>query len=253
MCELRFANSVLLAASLVATAVSAQSVAVVRDLGGTVTVSVTDAPNALEHAIHEVSRSCRCVISYEGPEWSYAGDVRVEPDGRGRTVTSTRKGSLNVGVTGTLPLTREVATDIIHRLVAENERNGTSARFEVVQGRTIEVRAVRFRDRSGVERPPDLVLDTPITLAEDRLDASRWLQRIAGELSRMSGKRVSGVYPPGGPRFADLIPLQADGEPARQVLDRMLAQLPRPAGWSAMYVPSINSHSLALRFQTIHE
>lgn len=232
---------------------SAQGVARFSAHDGVVTVQVDDAPNALDHAIHEVSRACRCVISYEGPEWSYAGDLEQGPNGRGGTVARIRTSSLSVSVSGTVPLNRETAADILRRLIAENERNGFSGRFQLIEGRTLEVRAIRFRARDGVERPANLILDTPISLTRDNLDVSRWLQRIAAELARETGTSVSGIYPPGGPRFLVPIAFEADHEPARQVLDRLLSHLPRPAGWIAAYVPSINSYSLALRFQGVHE
>lgn len=232
---------------------SAQGVARLSARDGMVIVQVDDAPNALDHAIHEVSRACRCVISYEGPEWSYPGDLQQEPNGGGGAISRMRSSSLRVSVSGALPLTRETAADIVRRLIAGNEQNGFSGRFQLIEGRTLEVRATRFRARDGGERQTDLILDAPISLPRDALDLSSWLQRIAAVLTRETGKSVSGIYPPGGPRFLEPITLEADNEPARQVLDRLLLHVPRPAGWVAAHVPSIRGYSLALRFQRIDE
>lgn len=230
-----------------------QRFAEVRVVGGVVEVRADEVPNALSHAIAELRSVCRCVITYEGPEWAFAGDLRQDRDGQGRVVTSTRKGSVYASVPGRLPLSRQTATELLRRLVTADEREGGSARYLVIEGRTIEVRAVRFKDAAGIEVDAGLLLDTPISLSRDRLEAAGWVARIGFELQRRSGRKVFAGFATVPPRPSDPIVLEADNEPAREVLDRLLSQLPYPAGWSVTYTPSMKAHSLFILHQRVQE
>lgn len=253
MDTLRVAGVAAVAASVFMAGLRAQDRERVTTHDGVVRVEIEEISNALSSALYEVSGVCRCVISYEDPEWSFSGDLAQQPDGRGGSLWIARKSRLDVSVPTSLPLTRESAADLVERLIVEDARNGGSARFEVFQGRTLEVRPTRVKDRDGVEREATLLLDTPISLRRGQIDASNWLRRIAGEISRATGKDVSGIWAPGGPYYRDLITLEAEHEPARVVLDRLLAQLPRPAGWAVEFIPSMNRFSLAVRVQRIVE
>jgi hypothetical protein len=191
------------------------------------------------------------VISYEGPEWTFAGDVRQEPDGRGGTITNAQRRTLHARVPGTLPLTRETATGIVTELVAEDQRDGSSARSQVIQGRTLEIRAARVKNKAGVEVDADLLLDTPISISRETMDVPTWISRIGFELQRRTGKQVlAGVS--AGARFSrQPVTLDANDEPARLVLERLVSSLSEPAGWNVMYIPAIKTHSLTVVFQRV--
>ncbi len=101
-----------------------------------VTVEVDAIRLAMSNATFELSQVCDCVISYESPEWAYAGNLRRQPEVRDGVVRSTATSRLRVSVSGTLPLTRETAADLLQRLIDEDARSGSSARYQLVEGRT---------------------------------------------------------------------------------------------------------------------
>jgi hypothetical protein len=245
------ACTALVAASSTQPVVLAQGFAHVSAIGDVIDVRADSVENALNHAIHELRQVCRCVISYEGPEWTYSGDVQQKSDGRGGTITNTRKRTLHASVPGTLPLTRETATDIVLQLIAEDERGSSSARYQVTQGRALEIRAVRVKNQAGVEVDADLLLDTPISIARGTLDVATWISRIGFELQRRTGKQVLAGVSAGAPFSREPIALDANDEPARIVLERLLSSLHYPAGWNIMYIPAIKTHSLTIVFQRV--
>lgn len=241
----------LVAASPTEPLVLAQRFAQIRAIGDVIEVRADNVENALNHAIHELRQVCRCVISYEGPEWTYSADVRHEPDGRGGTIANAQRRTLHASVPGTLPLTRETATGIVTELVAQDERDGSSARYQVIQGRTLEVRAVRVKNRAGVDVDAELLLDTPISIARDTLDVATWISRIGFQLQRRTAKQVLAGVSAGAPFSRQPVTLEANDEPARTVLERLLSSLQHPAGWNSMYIPAIRTYSLTVVFQRV--
>ncbi|HQZ38341.1 MAG TPA: hypothetical protein PLH72_04845 [Vicinamibacterales bacterium] len=218
---------------------------------GRLSVEVDDEVNALDHAIAALIRVCKCAISYEEPEWSYSGDLGEMPDSRGRAVVVAKRSSLSASISVNVPVDRQETVELLGRLLEANEQNGSSARFDIIQGRTIEVRPGRVKNAQGDEVATTLLLDTPISLQRGSEIPAVWLQRVAQALRRETGKDVMAAFQPGSPVMSQAITLEADGESARTVLDRMLGAMPRQGAWAVNYIPSMKRYSLVIRVPVV--
>jgi hypothetical protein len=216
---------------------------------GVLTVRVDAEVNSLDHAIASLQRVCRCAISYEDPEWSFSGDFHVDVLASGRTTQSLKTGPLVASRPVGAAFDREDVVAVIEELIAMQGRNGNSARYQVVDGRSIEVRPVLVKNRDGREEVPELLLDRAIVLERDTASPRVWLQRIATSLQRLSGVKTIGVFHPDQELDSMKVTLAADQEPARQVIDRLLASLPRQGSWAVNYLPGTRLYSVALSFR----
>lgn len=215
---------------------------------GVLTLSVTDELNPLASAIEQLQRVCLCAISLEEPEWQHAEDVQGRFDAQAkRTIRTGPRASVALSRSVASPMSRQDVAAVLRDLVGQIEQQ-TSARFAVVEGRTLGVVVKSVRKANGVVAPAESVLDSRITLIRDRRPLSDWLSRIGYELRRVSQRPVYSVYPPGGQLRDYMVVLAADNEPARDVLERLLSDLPREAAWRWSYSPATDRFTLGLRF-----
>lgn len=120
--------------------------------------------------------------------------------------------------------------------------------FEVVQGATPQVVPRHVKDVDGVVREYRSVLDSTVTLAPEKRRIDEWLQHIAGVLRARSGRDVVAVHPPSTALRRELIELSAADEPARSVLERLLAAAPIEAAWRMSYIPYSSTFVLSVRY-----
>lgn len=216
---------------------------------GVLTVRVESDVNGLDHAVAHLQKLCACAISYEDPQWAYPGDLSIDVLANGRTTAHLRTGPLMASRPVGAALDREDVVAILEDLIANQARNGNSARYQVVEQRSIEVRPVLVKNRLGNEEVPVLLLDLPIVLERDTASPSVWLQRIVATLGRLSGVKTTGVFHFDQALDSVMVTLAADQEPARQVIDRLLESLPRHGSWAVNYLPGLRLYSVALSFR----
>lgn len=229
--------------------VSAQDARMEVDLrAGVLTVDIDQAPRALEYAIYRLRRICECPISFEEPELTYPGDFDEKVLNDGRTMRTPKKTSLSLSRSVSVPLARDEVASILNELIALDAAENPGQRFQVIERRVLEVRPLSARDADGHERPASSLLDTPISLERDTANPGVWLYRIAAALQLTVNRSVMGTYAPNAPLINRMVTLEANGEPARDVLDRMLSQLPRQGYWTFSYTPELDQFHVGVRY-----
>jgi hypothetical protein len=87
-----------------------------------------------------------------------------------------------------------------------------------------------------------------ISMPRDTTTPDVWLGRIAVAVRLSTRRSVNGVYPPNAPLLDRKVTLEANAEPARDVLDRLLAALPRQGAWTVSYVPASERFFIGIRY-----
>lgn len=218
----------------------------VRD--GVLTIEVQDEPRALGHAIYELRRLCECAIAFEEPESKDPGDWDEVESRTGRVMKVPRKGSLSLSRAVSLPLTRDDTASILRELIDLDAKRDPSRPFQLVDGRVLQVRPLLARGADGIPAPAVSLLDTPISLERDAAGPHVWLQRIAFALRLAAKRSVHSIYPPNAPLTDITVVLDARDEPARDVLDRLLSELPRQGAWNLEYAPDSDQFFVGIHY-----
>jgi hypothetical protein len=224
---------------------------------GQTALSITD-PRPMAKAAELLGLKFGVPIDYEDPEYSYAGDVVDVTIAIARTAPSTQRtliprgGSLEVALAASSDVGAVLQTVLQHHNGTDNPgkfqlRQG-NGRFEIVPT------AVKRQDgRLGGEQP---VLDVAITVPEQQWSGSELVGFICQALSQATGKTVVVGMVPTNLLNQTAVTLQADGEPARDVLLRAFAglQYQQPVStnvpqlsWQLFYGPDVKTYALNIR------
>jgi len=221
-------------------------VAKVRD--GVFTLSMRQQWHHLAEALDAIGRQCGCAIAFEEPDWQFTGDLESVSDHRtGRPLPVAARASIDLTRAVATPMSREDVVAIVGQLIEQFMAQGRSGRFELVHGRTLQVVPRYAKTADGAERTFVSLLDRPITLVRERRSLAVWLQLIARELRNQSGRNVTSVVPAGRTQNTDLVELSAEAEPARAVLERLLASRQVETAWRFSYIPYSKTHVLSIR------
>ena len=230
----------------------ADQLALATLIDGRLTVRSGGEINSLDHAVAQLRKVCNCAIALEDPKWEYAGDLRTDTLPDGRSVSSLKTGPITASRAVSGRVTREDVVGILEDLVEMQQRNGNSARYQVLTARAVEVRPVAVKNAEGAEVAPSLLLDTPIMLSRDTANIDVWLNRIVAELRRVTGTRIIIAPHQGAGQLNSVqVALDANQQPARQVVDRLLQAMPRDGAWTVNYMPFIASYSIGLSFRSV--
>lgn len=207
------------------------------------------------------SRHPGVVITYEDPRYSFANDLEdvtqqvrrdlhLFPSGRAPKVIVPAGSPLQfdyvVSAETGDPLDWK---DSLDRIVATFQAGGYGGRFGVVQvADTYHVVPVEVRNANGEWVAQQSVLDAAITLNQKDVSGFELLSAITDDVIRLTGERVTiGTIPPnlfGNYRGS----LEADNEPARRVLLRLLADVMEGTTsrltWQIFYGPDVKYYAL---------
>lgn len=119
-----------------------------------------------------------------------------------------------------------------------------AATFSVTQDGLLHVVPLQIVDPQDRLQPVTPVLNTKITLAAKRRSAMALLEEISEAVSRASGQPVGiGIIPINAFRQQQT-EIGANNEPAREVLEKLLATLGMPLSWRLFYDPGTQDYAL---------
>jgi hypothetical protein len=185
------------------------------------TITVIDHPRPLADAAKQLAFRYDWLISYEDQAYIFKGDKQVSSltgmNAR-RVRLAPKHSSVNVTVKASNP------QDVLEKLVAEHAKN-TGTVFQIKRsGLRYVLAPEKARDEKGNLVPQHSLLDTPITISDMERDGEEAGVEICKALSVLTGLNVRpgiGMGLLGGNR----VRLSAVGEPAREVLVRLLSSV----------------------------
>jgi len=132
----------------------------------------------------------------------------------------------------------------VQKLVANYNARLDVATFAVSQDGLAHVVPRETVDLAGQRVPVTPVLDTKITLAAEPRSAMDLLGEICQAVSAVSGQPVViGTVPTNG-LYTRQTAIGADNEPARQVLEKLIAATGMPLSWRLLYGPGSKDYVL---------
>ena len=222
-----------------------------------------DDPRPVAAAIQELIERYGYVITYEDPPYAYAGDIK--------DVTEEVRGSAPPDRAGTVPRTliplggslqwshavsantgRPESVDIaLRELLTTQEATGTGGVFRLLRtGDVVHVIPTRVRALNGDWIQVSSILDVPISLAPQSGPFGKMLDAFCAAVSKtahveldFSGFMSELFVPGGGVRIQG-----ATGEPARDVLSRILLAMNKRIAWVIFNAPGDKLYVLSLSF-----
>lgn len=235
-------------ALLAAIAFLAGSPPAVRGETYSVVLSVND-PRPMAQAVLSLIRSYPVTITYEDPQYEFAGDLR-EVTRPPRDAPQPRVGTV-VPRGGAFEAAYEVAEDTgepvdltaaIQGLIDANNQAPHGAHFALTRsGDVFHVVPAEIRDGRGRWVPQRSILDVPITFSSaGERGAFELLDAILKVISAATGRDIVGRYASGPlacgtPCAAYDRKIDATNEPARDVLMRLLHSLNPRYTWLLYY------------------
>jgi hypothetical protein len=209
-------------------------------------LQVTDR-RPVEAAVLELTSHYPVVITYEDPQFMYAGDVedltdqarKKYPDARGLIGPRVRTLRANYEVsqeTGELASVSGALASIVNAKNAD----AVGGRFKFLQiGDVYHVIPTEIRDSTGAWIKQTSILDVRITLKTGELNGAELLEAILGQVSEASGKQVGlGIEGLANTFSAYRGSIDIKDEPARDALVNALHAMSGRIGWVLHYVPA---------------
>ena len=207
-----------------------------------------EGPRPVAKAIYELTRKNYQRVTYEDPRYQYPGDVRdVTEEFRNplNTSRSLRRtlipvgGSLSVQYSSSSP--EDTPDDwgrTVRSVVDASNAGASGGRFRVLSSDGwLHVVPWETRDDSGTWVKQASILDTPITIEAQKVDGPAALTSICKALSEVTGQQVIvGVIPLN--TFAQYVgEIDANNEPARDVLMELFDSVSDRIAWQIFYTP----------------
>jgi hypothetical protein len=220
-----------------------------------VSIYVDDARPVAE-AILSLTDNYPVVITYEDARYEYAGDLEDVTDAirnplgppATRRVIVPRRHVLQASYDVPIETGRPDIAQALRNILAANDVGTAGGRFRVIDaGGVFHVVPAQVRDGRGVWVEQGSVLDTPISVLVDSVDGHALLEAVVAEINEAAGVRVLLNSQGFMNTFArNKSSVQADGEPARDVLLRSLHSISRGFTWRMFYSPSDKYYVLNL-------
>lgn len=202
-------------------------------------------------AVSTLIRRYPVVITYEDPRYEYSGDIldvtaelRIRHPGAHTTLVP-RGGSLQASYQVSSDTGRPVdVASMLDGILEVKNLNPVGGRFAVRQsGDVFHIVPTEVRDSTGHWVKQRSILDTPITISSGEVSGYELMVEILKELSNASGIEV-GLS---AERFTNAFrnykgSIQAQDEPARDVLLRALHSISERFTWMLSYAPSPSDH-----------
>ena len=207
-----------------------------------------DDPRPLEAAVLSLIGRYPVMITYEDPPYAFSADVKDVTD-IVRKSPSTRKDRILVPQGHALQASFDVSAatgqptnlaEALDTLVDAKNANPIGGRFGVVRnGNLFHIVPIEVRDRDGRWIKAGSILDTPITLSTETLNGYALIESILKRVSAASGTDI-GLS---AERFANAFArysgkVEAQNEPARDILLRTLRGVSTRFTWMLNYDPS---------------
>lgn len=220
-------------------------------------ITVSD-PRPVAAAIQELEQRYGLIISYEDPEYVFAGDLQdvtaavrrdLDKPGPHPAVIVPRGPALHFAYPVSNGKPQEEMTALLARMLAEYAKAG-GAVFRVQQrtnkwGRMWEVVPAEVRDKNGRMVTAKPVLDYGVSISTEERTAMQMFALICRELSQVTGRKIERGTVPLNAFFALRVQMGADvSQPAREVLEKLLGKFMGPLSWSLFYDPGTDAYFL---------
>ncbi len=192
---------------------------------GKLKVAVND-PRPLARVVDELEQLCQCAITYE--------EARLSAKG----------GRFEFTYGGIQTLVHQRVAGVLTALVHRYGRTRYAGRFAVaITGPMFHVVPAQTAEGQASLRPGVSLLDTPLQFESTVRTVSEALEVVTTALSEATGEKVLLSIPPNFPGNRRVV-VEANGEPARDVLVRILTSLqPRPS-WRLLYDAAVPAYTL---------
>lgn len=204
-----------------------------------------DDPRPLAGAVRTLADRYGWQVNYEDPPYTYLGDVRdaATPDYR-KKHPKTKAGWGPRG--GTFEFRYERPADAapsnqpllaLQELIGRYNDTGLPGKFEVRRvSEAFHIEPVQTRDVNGLWVPVSSLLDRPVSLPEEERTALRTLELIFQQVSASGREPRFGTMPRNFLAHARLS-IGASGEPAYEVVQRLLDATGRRTAWQLFCQP----------------
>ena len=203
-------------------------------------VHVIDYPRPVSAAVLEVEKHFRWVVTYEDTRYVHSSDIVdvTEQFRRGGNrptrVLQMRNG--NIDVTFLPPPGASIEArvgQVLQQIVQQSNAAGNTGEFRVdwVRG-GYHVVPVAMKGKTGAIEPYTSILDTRITLPYQEENGLEMMSRITQALTKGSGVTVSRGTMPLGVMERARVALDAQNDPARDILWRALCGVGESGGCS---------------------
>lgn len=199
------------------------------------------------------------IINYEDPPYLFEGDIE--------DVTVARRDgdySKKVFVPRANPFQLHLAKDadqpsvVFAELARAYVASGNTAGFRIVPGESATFGKLSVpvfyavptsaRNHQGEIIPHTPVMDTRVSLPNGTRSASDFLRKIANAVTTGSGvKVVPGMFPTNF-FFQRQVTTEAQQEPARFVLSRVLSSTGKPLSWKMRFDPTMQTYFISVDF-----
>jgi hypothetical protein len=211
-------------------------------------LNVTDS-RPVEAAILSLITNYPTIVTYEDPRYEFSGDIRDVTDvvrkerGENRSgVLVPRGGPLNANyVVYESASAADNVAGALNSIVGTKNLDAVGGRFAIERrGDAFHVVPTAVRDRNGAWVQQTSILDTPITIGSGPVDGNALIEAILQKVREAGGANILGMSAEG---FASTFrrytgSIEAQNEPARDVLLRALHSISKRFTWLLNYDPS---------------
>jgi len=207
-------------------------------------LTVTD-PRPVAKAIGLLEARFGWQITYEDPPFEYEGDVAdltVRRDLGRALVPKEGRIEISYSTAGEQP---PIPRDVLQAILDDHEFRGNAGKFVVKStGPVYHVIPAGVKDRRGVIRNVNSILDLRISLPKEDRNINETLQAICQALSRESGVTVGLASAPINILLSFRSEDGATDESARDVLLRSFAVTKTKLVWALLYDPGLKVYAL---------
>lgn len=205
---------------------------------------VVNDPRPVAAAVEQIEKLSGTPISYEDPPFLNTFYLTPMTQGGGDDpgLLVPRGGSLLVALPPNASAAQAGAA--VRNLVGSYNARQEAATFAVVQDGYPHVVPTQTVDLSGRLAPLTPVLDTRITIPAKPRNGMELLEQIAQAVSDGSGQPVEIGTVSTDALYGLQTQIGAEGEPARKVLEELIAASGMPLSWRLLYDPGLKTYFL---------
>ena len=207
-----------------------------------------DSPRRLLDALYKLEKRLGWVLTYEDPEWTFAGDLQDRSVLLGQPYDATRPDPVPKGgpfkfsfpVTARLTTAEgraELVQALLHDYHLLPDHHGEFTMIQTADA--IHVVPAQAKNAQGQLETRTSLLDTPIQLAAGTRSAMAVTQEVINAVASATGKKVGVFLVPTNLFFQTKVTVdeRATDNTARAALIHILKATGRPLSWSLAYLP----------------
>lgn len=216
-------------------AVTATSLARVPEISVHIDVNTG---RALGEAVFQLEKQAGMAIDYEDIPYAYSGDTVDNTDIVNATRTPEQKAanpnvrflvprygqfSLDTSIAGSVA----GVTQLVNTLIGEHASQGLPGVYSAsFSNGALFLTPTQMRDASGTWTAITPILDTPITIPNQKRTVAAAMDAILQQVSKANGTKIGVGMTPLMLMLASSVTIGASNEPARSVIARMFSMLP---------------------------